>query len=175
MEKVAKVIRKRWCGMLAMAFLLQAFSVSAAEFRKVDGTTPPMLVLKDIKGNKVDLSSYQGQVVLLNFWATWCPPCREEMPSMQRLKEKMAGRPFVILGVDSSEGPEDLGGFLDRVKVNFTILFDPDGSTTKRWKIYGLPTSFLIDKSGKIRYVLTGTKEWDEKESVSLVESMLQQ
>ncbi len=87
----------------------------------------------------------------------------------------MAGRPFVILGVDSSEGPEDLGGFLDRVKVNFTILFDPDGSTTKRWKIYGLPTSFLIDKSGKIRYVLTGTKEWDEKESVSLVESMLQQ
>lgn len=175
MEKVVQIMRNRWRALTALAMLMFAVSANAAEFRKVDGTTPPMLILKDIKGNKVDLSSYKGQVVLVNFWATWCPPCREEMPSMQRLKEKMVGRPFVILGVASAEAPEDMGGFLDRIKVNFTILFDPDGSTTKRWKIYGLPTSFLIDKEGKIRYILMGTKEWDEKEAVSLIESMLQQ
>lgn len=174
MEKTAQVISRRWPLLLALAVFLQAFSATAAEFRKVDGRTPPPLVLKDIKGKVVDLNSFKGQVVLVNFWATWCPPCREEMPSMQRLKEKLAGRPFVILAVDSAEGPEDLNGFLDRIKVNFTILFDPSGSTAKSWKIFGLPTSFLIDKEGMIRYVLSGSKEWDEQESVSIIESMLQ-
>lgn len=169
------MIQQRWQWLPLLALMLLALSGEAAEFRKLDGVTPPKLVLKDVNGKTHDLKSYKGKVVLVNFWATWCPPCREEMPSMQRLKEKMAGQPFVMLGVDSAESPDDVGGFLDLVKVDFTILFDPDGTATKRWKVYGLPTSFLIDKAGKVRYTLTGTKEWDEKEAVSLIESLLQQ
>jgi thiol-disulfide isomerase/thioredoxin len=140
----------------------------------MDRVSPPPLVLKDLNGKSHDLAAYKGKVVLVNFWATWCPPCREEMPSMQRLKEQMAGRPFAMLGVDSGESSADLAGFLNQVKVDFTIVFDPDSVATKRWKVFALPTSFLIDKQGKVRYVLAGPTEWDGKEAVALIEGLLQ-
>jgi len=159
--------------LLLLVFALPALSVGAAEFRKMDGVTPPPLVLKDMNGKSHNLAAYKGKVVLVNFWATWCPPCRDEMPSMQRLKEKMAGRPFVMLGVDSGESPADLADFLAKVKVDFTIVFDPDGAATRRWKVFGLPTNFLIDQQGKVRYVLTGPAEWDGKEAVDLIEGLL--
>ena len=159
--------------LLLPAFALSALVAEAAEFRKMDSVTPPRLVLKDGKGVSHNLAVYKGKVVLVNFWATWCPPCREEMPSMQRLKEKMAGRPFVMLGVDSVESPADLAGFLEQIKVDFTIVFDPDGAATRRWKVFGLPSSFLVDKQGKVRYVLTGPTEWDGNEAMALIEDLL--
>lgn len=165
--------RLQW---LLLPFLvLPAFAVQAADFRKMERVTPPPLALKDAKGSKHELAAYKGKVVLVNFWATWCPPCREEMPSMQRLKEKMAGRPFVMLGVASGESPADLDGFLEKLKVDFTIVFDPDSAATRRWKVFGLPTSFLIDKEGKVRYVLAGPAEWDGKEAEALIEDLLRQ
>jgi len=93
---------------------------------------------------------------------------------MQRLKEKMAGRPFVMLGVDSGESAADLDGFLEKVQVDFAILFDPDGAATRRWKVYALPTSFLVDPQGRVRHVITGPKEWDGQEALSLIESLLE-
>ncbi len=152
---------------------LLAPAIQAAEFIKVDNVVPPPLVLKDAKGKSYSLDAYKGKVVLVNFWATWCPPCREEMPSMQRLKEKMSGRPFVMLGVNSGEPPAELEEFLKVVKVDFDILLDTDSAATKRWKIFGLPTSFLVDREGKVRYSLTGTTEWDGDEAVALIEEML--
>jgi thiol-disulfide isomerase/thioredoxin len=154
-------------------FALLASTVQAAEFLKVDSVVPPPLALKDVNGISHSLDTYKDKVVLVNFWATWCPPCREEMPSMQRLKEKMAGRPFVMLGVNSGEPPADLDEFLRVVKVDFDILLDADSAATKRWKVFGLPTSFLIDRQGKVRYSLTGTTEWDVGEAVALIEAML--
>ena len=154
---------------------LLAPAARAAEFIKVDNVAPPPLVLKDANGKSHSLDAYKDKVVLVNFWATWCPPCREEMPSMQRLKEKMAGRPFVMLGVNSGEPPADLEAFLKVVKVDFDILLDADSAATKRWKVYGLPTSFLVDRQGKVRYSLTGTTEWDGGEAVALIEGMLKQ
>ncbi len=165
------VHRLRW--LLVPVLALSVLAAEAAEFRKVERVTPPPLVLKDRSGKIHKLDDYKGKVVLVNFWATWCPPCREEMPSMQRLKKKMAGRPFVMLGVNSGEQPADLDEYLKTVKVDFTILLDPDSALTKRWKVYGLPTSFLIDKQGKVRYALTGPTEWDEGEAVSLIEGLM--
>lgn len=150
-------------------------TVQAAEFLKVEAVAPPPLVLKNAEGKAYSLDAYKDKVVLVNFWATWCPPCREEMPSMQRLKEKMAGRPFVMLGVNSGEPAEELAEFLKLVKVDFDILLDSDSAATKRWKVFGLPTSFLIDRQGKVRYTLTGTTEWDQGEAVRLIEEMLKQ
>ena len=161
----------RW--LLLPVFALFALAVEAAEFVKINGVTPPPLALKDRSGKVHSLDAYKGKVVLVNFWATWCPPCREEMPSMQRLKEKMAGRPFVMLGVNSGESAEDLAEFLKLVKVDFDILLDSDSAATKRWKVFGLPTSFLIDHQGKVRYTLTGTTEWDQGEAVALIEELL--
>jgi thiol-disulfide isomerase/thioredoxin len=173
MEKKAQMIWSRalWLAIPMFAFFMQA--ASAAEFIKVEPAAPPSLVLKDLKGKSYNLAAHKGKVVLVNFWATWCPPCIEEMPSMQRLKEKMAGRPFVMLGVNSGEPRTDVDEFLKRIKVDFTILLDSDSSVTRRWKVFGLPTSFLVDRQGKVRYTLTGTTEWDSKDSVALIEGLL--
>lgn len=163
----------RLIGLLLLIFALSMPGAEAAEFLKVDLPTPPSLVLKDRNGKSHDLAGYKGKVVLVNFWTTWCPPCREEMPSMQRLKEKMAGRPFVMLGVNSGESSDELDVFLTFVKVDFTLLLDPDSAVTKRWKVFGLPTSFLVDRQGKVRYSLTGSTEWDGKEATALIEDLL--
>ncbi len=159
--------------LLLPALALCALAAEAAEFIKVERVTPPPLVLEDLDGKSHSLAAYQGKVVLVNFWATWCPPCREEMPSMQRLKEKMDGQPFVMLGVNSGEPAEDLAEFLKLVRADFDILLDGDSAATKRWKVFGLPTSFLIDRQGKVRYTLTGTTEWDKGEAVDLIEELL--
>jgi thiol-disulfide isomerase/thioredoxin len=173
MEKKAQMILHRLFYLLFPFFALSMTAVHAAEFRKVDRVAPPPLALGDLNGKTHKLAAYKDKVVLLNFWATWCPPCREEMPSMQRLKEKMAGRPFVMLGVNSGESSAELDEFLKVIKVDFAILLDPDSAVTKRWKVYGLPTSFLIDRQGRVRYSLTGTTEWDGEEAVSLVEDLM--
>ena len=91
---------------------------------------------------------------------------------MRRLKQKMDGKPFVILAVASGEEVQDSITFLDIIKVNFDVLPDPDAAATKRWKVYGLPTSFLIDPNGQLRYALTGPAEWDEPETMRLIESL---
>jgi peroxiredoxin len=91
---------------------------------------------------------------------------------MQRLKQKMDGRPFVILGVDSGEDAQDAAAFLEKIKITFPVLPDPDGAVTKRWKVYGLPTSFLIDAEGHLRYALTGPTEWDENANMQLINNL---
>jgi thiol-disulfide isomerase/thioredoxin len=162
----------RFLLVLALSFTT-AQAMASASFRTLTPSAPPSLALPDLSGTAHDIAQYQGKVVLVNFWAAWCPPCRREMPSMQRLKEKMSGRPFVILGVDSAEEREEVVAFLRLVKVDFPILLDPDSATTRRWKVFALPTSFLIDRNGKVRYSIAGPTEWDEGEALALIDSLL--
>ena len=133
----------------------------------------PAMQAVDLQGQTRSLADYRGRVVLLNFWATWCPPCRREMPSMERLRRSMAGRPLEILAVDSAETPEDVRAFLKTLDLGFPILLDPDGQNTRRWKVYALPTTFLLDGEGRIRYVLRGGAEWDEGEALQAIETLL--
>jgi peroxiredoxin len=158
-------------GLVAM--LLLAAPLGAAGFQARDAVPAPALVARDLDGNERALADYRGKVVLLNFWATWCPPCRREMPSMERLRVKMQGRPLEILALDSAEPVEDVNAFLAIMQLGFPILLDPDGAITKNWKVFGLPTSFLIDAQGRIRYSLSGPVEWDEGEALQIVESLL--
>ena len=127
----------------------------------------------DLAGAAKTLADYRGKVVLLNFWASWCPPCLREIPSMERLRIRMAGRPLAIVALDSAEAQEDVDAFLSRMKLGFPVLLDPDGSNTRRWKVFALPTSFLLDAEGRVRYVLTGPTEWDEGEALAVIESLL--
>lgn len=133
----------------------------------------PQLALPALGGGQFDFQQLGGKVVLVNFWATWCPPCRQEMPSMQRLNDKLAGRPFAILGVNVGETPAQVNAFLKIVPVSFPIVLDEKGRNLNAWQVFAFPTSYLVDKQGRIRYGLFGSIEWDEPEAVQLIEKLL--
>lgn len=153
--------------------LLPALPAAAKELKPWAGGPTPRLALPDLDGRRHDLADYRGRVVLVNFWATWCPPCVKEMPSMQRLKERLAGKPFTILAVDMGESEAQVREFLKEVKVNFTILLDKDGAVLKDWKVRAFPTSYLVDAEGRIRYGLFGAKEWDDDDAVAKITALM--
>jgi len=163
---------KRLLTALAMGVLFNAGG-QAAGFETRASTPAPALAAQDLKGAPQTLAGYRGKLVLLNFWASWCPPCLREMPSLERLRVNMAGRPLEIVALDSAETAEDVNAYLSRMKLGFPILLDPDGSNTRRWKVFALPTSFLLDAEGRVRYVLTGPTEWDQGEALQVIESLL--
>jgi thiol-disulfide isomerase/thioredoxin len=161
--------------MFALCALLAAGSF-AAELKPVTPRPAPALALKDLDGKTHNLKDHRGKVVLVNFWATWCPPCRAEMPSMQRLKTMMRDKPFAILAVDMAETEKEIRDFLKEFKdtsIDFTILLDPKGAALKEWKVHVFPTSFLVDTEGNIRYGLAGSIEWDEVDPTGKIESLL--
>ncbi len=163
---------KRLLTVVAISLFCSA-AAHAAGFEARVKTPAPALQALDLKGVSKTLAEYRGKVVLLNFWASWCPPCLREMPSLERLRVNMAGRPLAIVALDSAETAEEVNAYLARMKLGFPILLDPDGSNTRRWKVFALPTSFLLDAEGRVRYVLTGPTEWDEGEALRVIESLL--
>jgi thiol-disulfide isomerase/thioredoxin len=137
---------------------------------------PPPLQLPALDGSTISLGQFKNQVTLVNFWATWCPPCVHEMPSMQRLSEKLTGHPFVILGVNIAEDKSTVENFLKtKINVDFPILMDVDGQALRQWNVMAFPTSFVIDKKGKIRYALFGSIDWDTTEIISKLELLIKE
>jgi len=134
---------------------------------------PPPLQLLDLDGRTQDLAQLRGRVVLVNFWASWCPPCVREMPSMQRLKEKLTGRPFTILAVNMAEPDKDVRAFLSKMNVDFPVPMDRDGAVLKSWKVFVFPTSFVLDAKGNIRLGVFGEVEWDSPEVMEKVVGLL--
>jgi thiol-disulfide isomerase/thioredoxin len=163
-------------GLLAIALAATAFAAQPAELKPWTGPTAPVpVVLRDLQGREHHLADYAGKVVLLNFWATWCDPCRAEMPAMQRLQDKLAGKPFVILAVDFGENEARIGEFLKQVPVKFTILLDRETKSANAWKVRALPLSFLIDADQKVRYSVLGDVQWDSPAVEELVRKLLPQ
>ena len=153
--------------------LLWIAGAGAAGFETRAASPAPELKAHDLAGASKTLADYRGKVVLLNFWATWCPPCQREMPSLERLRTKMAGRPLEIVAISSAETPDEVKTYLTKMKLGFPVLVDADSSNTRRWKVFALPTTFVLDAEGRVRHVLTGPAEWDEGEALAVAESML--
>lgn len=130
-------------------------------------------VLNDSSGVSHSLSQYLGKVVIVNFWASWCPPCVHEMPSMTRLNDDLSDQPFSILAINLGEAPDDIKRFLNTYPVSFPILLDPQQKLTKKWKVFAFPTSYLLDKNGTIRYSVAGGIDWNSTESRKVVNSLL--
>ena len=107
------------------------------------------------------LQDFRGSVVLLNFWASWCPPCRAEMPSMERLNSELKGSDFIMVAVNVQEEASLIKSFLREYELDFPIYMDPDGSAAREIGVTGLPTSILIDRKGRAFAVVTGALEWD--------------
>ena len=156
---------------ISCLFLLT--SVQAQDLKPWKGGPTPPLALNDLNGKLHKLEEYRGKVVMVQFWATYCPPCLKEMPSMMRLQTKLAGKPFVILAVNMGETKKEVKDFLAKVNADFTILMDSDGKALGSWKIFVAPSTFLVDPKGKIRYALQGGAEWDAPEYLQKIVEML--
>ena len=123
-------------------------------------------------GKRVRLKDYRGKVVFLNFWATWCVPCLREMPAMERLSKKMAGRAFTILAVNLMETPAQVRKFLEEIPVTFTIVMDTTGEISENYGATSLPLTYIIDKKGRVIHRALGPREWDGKESLALFKKL---
>ena len=147
----------------------------AGDLRRLEPTAAPALVLPDTGGVSRNLADWRGQVVLINFWASWCPPCLQEMPSIQRLADRMRGRPFAVVTVNVAEMERRAAGAMARLGLDLPVLLDAEASTFRAWGGKGLPTSALVDRAGTLRYLGLGPLEWDGTEAVEAVEGLLGQ
>ncbi|GMV05141.1 MAG: hypothetical protein AMXMBFR53_14200 [Gemmatimonadota bacterium] len=149
----------------------------------ITGAPAPDFTVNDMAGETVRLSDYRGKVVLVNIWATWCAPCRQEMPSMQRLYEALQGTDFEILAVsiDARFGQEDAFGrpggdlraFADEMGLTFPILHDPEGRIERTYQTTGVPETFLVGRDGLIYKKVAGGTEWDAPVNQDLVRRLL--
>ena len=132
----------------------------------------PAFSLEDIDGREYKLSDYSGKVVIVNFWATWCPPCREEMPSMQRAWKQLEAEGIVMLGIDVGEDEHTVFSFGADYGLEFPLLLDQDSGVTNKWPVVGLPTTFIVDPEGKIVYQAIGGREWDAPELLAQIRAL---
>ena len=147
----------RWLIAFAACALAQA---AAADFQRWTGGATPPFALEDLQGRVHRLSDYRGKVVLVNFWATWCEPCRDEMPSIERLRAALSAEPFEVLAINLAEPRSRIEQFLAQTPLGFPVLRDRDTRTAKAWRARMLPATYLVDAAGRIRYVHYGELDW---------------
>ncbi len=162
--------------LVAIALFACAVPAAASDWSKLKpwtGDTPPPLSLSDLDGKKHNLSDYRGKVVVMNFWATWCGPCAKEMPAFETLAERLSGERFALLTVNFGEKADRIKPFLKKIGVDVPVLLDPDMGTSKAWAKSGLPTTYVIDAEGKIRYQVLGVMEWDAPQVEARIRELL--
>jgi thiol-disulfide isomerase/thioredoxin len=125
-----------------------------------------------LDGKQARLSDYKGKVVFLNFWATWCPPCRSEMPSMERLYQRFRGRGLEFLAVDIQETKQEVAGFMKEFNLTFPAALD-SGGISAQYGIRSIPATFIIDREGKVLFMTVGGREWDTEAMYAAFEQLL--
>jgi len=144
-----------------VACLLLSISIAqAGETKKIPA---PDFTLPSLSGSNVRLSELKGDVVLLNFWASWCGPCRLEMPLLNKLHNKYKGIGFTVIGVNVEESTAAAQDFLNENKVSFPILWDTQNKVSKQYNVQAMPTTVMIDRDGQVRYLHKGFQAGDER------------
>jgi cytochrome c biogenesis protein CcmG/thiol:disulfide interchange protein DsbE len=136
--------------------------------------TAPNFCLKDLNGQKVELKNFKGKVIFLNFWATWCGPCKEEMSSMESLWQWFKGKEFVLLSISVDyEGVKPVKEYIERQRYTFRVLIDPQCQTLDLYEVKAIPTTLIIDKKGQIVAMAIGPKDWKSSEAILLVDLLI--
>jgi len=135
-------------------------------------TDPLEVKLPNSAGRYVRLDDFRDKIVFLNFWTSWCPSCRTEMPSMERLHRKLFGKNFAMVTVNIKESASQVNNFFEEYKLTFTALLDTTGEVSAGLGIRAIPTTFILDKSGKMIGSITGPREWDSKKTVAFFEQL---
>lgn len=153
----------RWIDGLIAAIALLAAASAAAEVRAfaavADARLAPALVLEDIDDRKFDLASLRGRVVVVNFWATWCPPCRKEFPSLGRLQKLFKPADLTVVAVNVGEDAETVFSFVGNPEI--VVPLDRDSRAMGSWRVGGLPATFVVDRHGRVVLRATGGREFD--------------
>ncbi|MBI2524980.1 MAG: TlpA family protein disulfide reductase [Candidatus Rokubacteria bacterium] len=149
-----------------------AFSAMAVTHDPREDEAPDFTLATPV-GQRVRLADLRGQAVLLNFWATWCPPCRLEMPAMERLYREFRDQGFVILAVDLDESPKLVAKFMSDFRLSFPAPIDPGSRVAALYRVPGVPTTFLIDRRGRMLGVAVGPREWATPEGRTLIRGLL--
>lgn len=154
--------------------LAELASAAGMEAYPVPLKAPPFR-LPALIGEARAHADYRGRVVLLNFWASWCPPCREEFPSLVRLHKTMGGEQFTVLAVAVRDGDEAVAGFLAGGRPPFDVLLDRDGATAAAWHAAGVPVTYLLDRQGRLLAGKVGPLQWDSASMQRLIRHVLEQ
>lgn len=165
-------------GALVTALWFGAATAAHAEahwiaFSTPGGQAPVPLVLDGLDGKPLDLASLKGQVVLLNFWATWCEGCRAEIPALNQLQAQFKPGRLQILGINVAEGTPRIAEFMEHIPIRYTVLRDVDSAVLKSWHIRIMPNTFLLDRNGMLRYQLVGEADWHDPKILAPVLELL--
>ena len=150
------------------------FILGAANAANIQGKAPNF-TLKSNTGKNVKLSELRGQVILLNFWASWCGPCRQEMPLLEKLHKRYSALGFTVLGVNVEEDPRKAKTLLKDISVSFPILFDTSNKVSKQYKVSAMPSTVMIDRNGNMRYLHKGYKPGDEAQYKKWVKKLVRE
>ncbi len=153
-----RILLKSAKNILISLTLMLSFNLLAAD--KIEA---PDFTLKSLTGENLRLSEFRGQVVLLNFWASWCGPCRQEMPLLNDIQKKYSPLGFSVLGINVDLKSEKAFRYLKDTPVIFPVLFDPDSKVSELYSVSAMPSTALIDKDGKVRFIHAGYKPGDEE------------
>lgn len=159
---------------LLVSLMVFSFSVAQAKSVKVSGKAPNF-TLKSLSGKNVKLSEFRGQVVMINFWASWCGPCRQEMPLLEKIYKKYKRLGFTLLGVNVEEDSRAAKNWLKDVTTSFPILLDNTNKVSKLYKVSAMPTTVLIDRNGNMRFLHKGYKPGYENDYKREVKKLIRE
>jgi peroxiredoxin len=160
---------------LISATLAVLTGVAAPAASIAPGAPAPAFQLHSAASTDVSLNDLKGQVVLINFWASWCGPCRQEMPVLEQLYRKYKAAGFTLIGVNVEPKSGDAEGFLKSTPVSFPILFDPDSKVSRLYEVTGMPSTVIVDRAGKVRYIHHGYKPGEESEYLDQIRTLVRE
>ena len=158
-----------------IAALAAALVLSLPALAGPEGSPAPSFTLAARSGQSVSLAQYKGQVVMINFWASWCGPCRQEMPLLESIYKKYNRMGFTMLGVNVEPNSQAANDWLKATPVTFPILYDTDSKVSKLYDVAGMPSTVIIDRSGKLRVLHRGYKPGDENEYMDSIRTLIRE
>jgi len=164
---------KRWS--LALAMLLLAGGIGSAQASVQLSSSAPDFTLRSVGGANLRLAEQRGQVVLVNFWATWCGPCRQEMPHLNRIYDKYRSSGFVLLGVNIDDDPRVAADLAAKLGLRFPVLLDTDKKVSRVYDMSAMPATLLIDRDGRVRHIHRGYRDGVERTYEEQVRSLLKE
>jgi peroxiredoxin len=169
---------RRWAPPLVILIAALAVALYSQQTRSVkrSGYPAPSFRLTDLSGREYRLAELRGKIVFLNVWATWCPPCRDEMPSMETLYRRLAGEDFVMLAVsEDAQGAQAVAPFVRELGLTFPILLDPDGIIPRKYGVTGYPETFVIDRAGRVIQHIIGPEDWASEQVYMYFRRLIEQ